>query len=112
MKKILQKALMVLKAIMKAAKWLIDVVGYIIKKLPGKKVIIPLLFIIMVSGCANIPANRLAEKCWKYKVELIINNNRLNQKQKELWIINIMQANGFSAKEITKYIKQMKEWGK
>ena len=65
--------------------------------------------VFVVGSCGNQAASRLADNVFEDRADLIIDNPKFTAKEKELYLINVLQALGKSQKEITAWIKNYKE---
>ena len=79
------------------------------KKEMLKAIIYLIIFCTLFVGCVNPAANRLSEDCWLFKERLILLNSNFNEREKELFIIEIMQANDYTDGEIVDEIEKIRE---
>ena len=80
-----------------------------IKKLNEK--ILILISVILISlfsaaGCCNAAAERLADDCWLFRAKLILLNENFTERESELFLIEIMQANDFSDEQIATELEE------
>ena len=75
----------------------------------NSKIIVLLIMMsaLILCGCQNMAAERLAEDCWEFRENLILGNSNFTANERELFIIEIMQANGFSDDEIVDEIENL-----
>ena len=72
-------------------------------------VLLAILVILMVSGCENIAAKRLADDCWEFRERLLLENSNFSESERELFLIEVMQAKGFSDDEIVLEIENLRK---
>ena len=65
--------------------------------------------LLTFTGCRNSAAERLADDCWKYKQQLLLENANFNANEQELFLIEVMQAKGFGEDEIICEIEKIRE---
>jgi len=72
-------------------------------------VLFGMLFVVGAgTGCVNAAAERLAEDLWIDHVDIILKSNELTQMEKELYVLEIMQAVGKTDDEMATYIEKIK----
>ena len=65
--------------------------------------------ILFVSGCQNAAAERLADDCWEFREQLLLENTNFSENEQELFLIEVMQARGFSEDEIIREIEKLRK---
>ena len=64
---------------------------------------------MICSGCQNAAAERLADDCWQFRQQLLLENVNFSGNEKELFLIEVMQAKGFDEDEIICEIEKLRE---
>lgn len=67
-----------------------------------------LVGLLVIPACNNTAATRLTEDCWFLRDKLILENGNFTQKERELFLIQVMQAKGFTDEQIADEIEEIK----
>ena len=67
------------------------------------------LGLMIFTGCRNAAAERLADDCWRFRQQLLLENTNFSTNEQELFLIEVMQAKGFGEDEIICEIEKIRE---
>jgi len=62
-----------------------------------------------LSGCVNQAAERLTDDCWRFRSKLVLNNTNFTQRERELFVVEIMQAKGFDDERISDEVEKIRK---